>query len=110
MIQLGVARSLNGVSIRLTTERWAHIIEAHDNMVGLHEWVLEAIADPDTIAAGWDDGLIAIQHRTETPKGEKHIIAVYREIDQADGFVITAFMTSNVRKIRKRGVLWQQSP
>ena len=109
MTILGKAVSQNGVPIRLTTERWSHIVEAHDYMAGLHEWVLTAIAEPDIIAWGWERSLMAIQHLLETPLGERHMIVVYREVTEGDGFVVTAFMTSNVRKVLKRGVLWQRS-
>ena len=105
---LAVADSYNGVSIRLTHERWGHIVEAHDYMAGLHEWVLETIAEPDVIAKGWAGGLIATQYYPETPITEKHLVVVYRELDPTDGFVITAFMTSNVERVWKRGTLWQR--
>ena len=39
MTILGKAVSKNSVSIRLTAERWAHIVEAHDYMAGFHERV-----------------------------------------------------------------------
>ena len=106
---LAVADSRNGLSIRLTYERWGHIVEAHDYMAGLHDWVLETVADPDTIIKGWTGSLIATRHYPETPITEKHLVVVYREIGPADGFVITAFMTSKVEKVWKRGILWQRS-
>ena len=106
---LAVADSRNGVSIRLTHERWGHIVEAHDYMAGLHDWVLETVADPDAIIEGWTTSLIATRHYSSTPITEKHLVVVYREIDALDGFVITAFMTSRVDKVRKRGVVWQRS-
>jgi hypothetical protein len=105
---LGLADSRNGVPIRLTHERWSHIVEAHDYMAGLHEWVLETIADPDAIVTGWEGSLIATKHYPSTPITEKDMIVVYRELDPADGFVITAFMTSKVEKVRQRGLLWQR--
>lgn len=107
--QLGSATSRNGVPIRLSAERWAHIVEAHDYMAGLHEWVLESIADPDAVAVGWEGALIATQHREDTPLGEKDVVVVYREAEADEGFVITAFMTSRVDKVWKRGVIWQRS-
>lgn len=106
---LAVADSHNSVPIRLTHERWGHIVEAHDYMAGLHEWVLETIADPDAIAKGWVGGLIATRYYPETPITEKHLVVVYRELDPTGGFVITAFMTSKVERVWKRGTLWQRS-
>lgn len=106
---LGVTDSLNSVPIRLTYERWAHIVEAHDYMAGLHDRVLETVAEPDVIVRGWKESSIATRYYPQTPITEKHLVAVYREIDPTDGFVITAFMTSKVEKVWKRGTLWQRS-
>ncbi len=109
LMLLGVAASRNGVPIRLSSERWTHIVEAHDYMAGLHEWVLEAVADPDAIVAGAGNEFIATQHRDETPIGAKDVVVAYREVSPEDGFVITAFMTSQVGRIHARGVLWKRS-
>ena len=106
---LGVAISHNGVPIRLTAERWAHIVEAHDYLAGLHEWVLETIGDPDAVVVGWEGALIATQRRESTRLGEKHVVVVYREAGSQDGFVITAFLTSRVEKVWKGGMVWQRS-
>ncbi|NOZ06363.1 MAG: hypothetical protein GXP41_08455 [Chloroflexi bacterium] len=95
--------------IRLTYERWGHIVEAHDYMAGLHDLVVETVAEPDTIVVGWSGSLIATRYYLETPITEKHLIAVYRETKPTDGFIITAFMTSKVEKVWKRGILWQRS-
>jgi len=43
------AISKNGVPIRLTEERWFHIVENHDDLAGHYEEVLEAVEDPDYI-------------------------------------------------------------
>jgi hypothetical protein len=41
--------SKNGVPIRLTDERWAHITEEHCELAGLRLEVLETITDPSRI-------------------------------------------------------------
>ncbi len=51
---------------------------------------------------------MATRHYPSTPITEKHMIVVYRELHDADGFVITAFMTSRVDKVWQRGLLWQR--
>ncbi|MHC1599717.1 MAG: hypothetical protein ACXQS5_02720 [Candidatus Methanospirareceae archaeon] len=38
--------SVNGVPIRLTDERWTHIVENHDDMAGYYFDVLETVANP----------------------------------------------------------------
>ncbi len=45
-------RSVDGVPIRLTEERWFHIVENHDDMAGHHDDVLETVADPDLVLPG----------------------------------------------------------
>jgi YD repeat-containing protein len=106
---LGSANSPNGVPVRLTYERWGHIVEAHDYMAGLHDWVLETVAEPEVIASGWTGSLIATRHFSPTPISDKHLVVVYREVDRDNGFVITAFLTSKIEKVWKRGILWQRS-
>jgi len=105
---LGIAYSKNGAPIRLTHERWTHIIEAHDYMAGLHDWVLETIGEPDVLVTGWAGSLIATRQYPETPITEKDLIVVYRETSPSDGFIITAFMTSKVEKVWKRGIRWRR--
>ena len=44
--------SKNGILIRITDERWTHVVESHDYMAGNLELVVETIEDPDYIVAG----------------------------------------------------------
>ncbi len=99
--------SQNGVPIRLTYKQWAHIVESHDYMAGYVDAVLETLSEPDYIVQGWTDELIALKYYGKTIISEKYAVVVYRELN-GDGFVITAFMTSQADKILKRGVLWQR--
>lgn len=76
--------SKNGVSIRLTDERWAHITEEHCEIAGLRSEVLETVLQPERILVGGDGELIALR---ELEQG-KYLVVVYREqVD--DGFIIT---------------------
>ena len=103
---LETVTSKNEIPIRLTYKQWSHIIEAHDYMAGNLDVVLESIEEPDYIIRGWKDELIALKHYSETSISEKYAVVIYKENDE--GFVITAFMTSNKDKILKRGILWQK--
>jgi hypothetical protein len=69
--------------IRITDERWMHVVESHDYIAGNRELVVETVADPDA-----------------------HVV-VYRELEN-DGFLITAFMTSAPETILQKGVIWQR--
>ncbi len=44
-----IVESVNGVSIRITQERWLHITEEHPEMAGHYFEVLETITDPAAI-------------------------------------------------------------
>ena len=98
-----VAHSRNGVPIRLSSGRWAHIVEHHDDMAGYRDLVLETIEEPDAIARGRSGELLALK-----VLGHRTLVAVYREVSRADGFVITSFFTTEPDRIQKRGVVWQK--
>lgn len=95
------AVSKNGVVIRLTDERWAHITEEHGELSGLRSEVLETVLLSERILAGSEGELIAIRKMEH----DKHLIVVYRE-QEDDGFIITAFLTSKVRSLAKRRQIW----
>jgi hypothetical protein len=52
--------SKNGVPIRLTDERWAHIMEVHGELAGLRLEIVETIANPTEIFAGNHGELLAV--------------------------------------------------
>lgn len=58
---MDVAFSKNGVPIRLTDERWFHIVENHDDLAGYYDEVLQTIEDPDVILRGHAGALIAVK-------------------------------------------------
>lgn len=43
---ISVVPSKNGVPIRLTDERWAHMTEEHDELADLRQEVLQTVAEP----------------------------------------------------------------
>jgi hypothetical protein len=93
--------SKNGIPIRLTDERWAHITEEHCELAGLRLEVMETVANPVRILAGKGGEFLAVR---EIGPG-KYLVVVYREVDR-DGFVITAFVTSRVNSLNRRVQLW----
>jgi hypothetical protein len=92
------AVSKNGVPIRLTEERWLHIVENHDDLAGYYDTVLDAVEDPDLILPGYRGALIAV-------KGLARRRYLYKELSKKDGFVITAYVTS---KVTMRPVIWRR--
>ncbi|HZA29309.1 MAG TPA: hypothetical protein VE735_07000 [Gammaproteobacteria bacterium] len=98
---INTVTSKNGITIRLTDERWAHITEEHCELAGLRMEVLETVFQPERILAGGEGELIAV---CELEQG-KFLVVVYRELVD-DGFIITAFLTRRIRFLAKRKQLW----
>ena len=46
---MDIAVSKAGIPIRLTDERWFHIVENHDDVAGYYDEVLLTVEDPDLI-------------------------------------------------------------
>jgi len=92
----------NGIPIRLPDERWIHLTEGHSEMAGYYSDVLETMEDPDAIYEGISGDLLAIK---KMKKG-KYIVAVYKEMSETDGSVITALLTSRLRQFERRKKIW----
>ena len=100
---LNTVVSQRGVPIRLTGERWSHVVEEHCELAGMLHEVLEAVALPDRILAGNAGECLAVK----AAGTGKSLVVVYREdAAQQDGFVITAFATSRIRSLERRPQLW----
>ena len=97
-----IVQSKNGVPIRLTEERWLHITEEHSEMAGYYFEVLETAHEPEAIYEGRTEELLAAR---KIEQG-KYLIVVYKEMNEEDGFVITAFLTRRIRQIERRTKLW----
>jgi hypothetical protein len=94
-----IVRSVHGIPIRLTGERWSHIAENHDDLAGRMDDVLDAVERPSWVTRGYGGTLIAWK-----PYGRGRFLSViYRELSRSDGFIVTAFFTS---KPRKRDRVW----
>jgi hypothetical protein len=101
-----VVRSRNGVAVRLTEDRWRHIIHRHPEMVEQREPVLETMTDPELIQEGDYGALLAIRLFPKTPLTKKYLVVVYRELRREDGFIVTAYFTS--RPSHERITLWKR--
>lgn len=99
---MDIAYSINGVPIRLTYERWYHIIENHDDLASYFFDVLETVEHPEFVMKGNKGTLKA----TKSMGKKKWLVAVYREISKTDGFVITAYFLDDKPKGE---IIWQQN-
>jgi hypothetical protein len=98
-----LSKSISGKTIRLTDERWVHIVEGHPEMAGYLNDVLFTIASPDLLLKGGDNEVLASIYK----RPDKLLVVVYNEAEN-DGFVITAFFTSKIDQLLKRKILWQK--
>jgi len=100
-----ITYSVNNLPVRLTDERWTHIVESHDDMAGYYFDVLETIANPTWIFVGDEvDELWAVKRISE----RKAMLVIYKESkDKKDSFIITAFFTTQIRKLLRRKIIWQ---
>jgi hypothetical protein len=104
---IGSVISKNGKEIRLSEERWYHIVESHDYMAGNQDIIFETLESPDIIVEGRKEEFIALKYYAKTSISEKHAVVIYKE-QENQGFVITAFMTSKPESIMQKGVLWKK--
>ncbi len=99
---MDIVKSINGVPIRLTEERWYdHIVFNRPNMSGYKQAVLEAVANPQFILRGKDGSKIAVVNLGR----RRWLHVVYREISKTDGFVITAIIKNHYNE---NLVIWTQ--
>ena len=96
-----ITYSVNEVPIRLTYERWYHIIENHDDLAGHFHEILETIEMPELIIRGNNGSLKAAKNFGKN----KWLVAVYKELSKKDGFVITAYFLSTKPKGE---IIWQR--
>ena len=101
---MNTAKSVNEVTIRLPAERWVHISEEHAEMAGYLYDVLETIEQPLIIFEGNAGELIAAREIT----AGKYLLVIYREVNDEDGFVITAFLTRRWKQVERRKKLWSR--
>lgn len=94
---MDISYSKNGVPIRLTDERWEHIVSNKEYMERRYDDVLRAIENPSMILRGYNSSLIAVHNLARN----SFLHVVYREVKKDDGFVITAFITRNVNRSQK---------
>ena len=95
------AYSVNGVPIRLTYERWCHIVENHDELTSYFYDVLDTVGKPELIVRGNKGSYKA----TRNIGRRKWLVVVYKELSKSDGFVITAYFLDSKPKGE---IIWQQ--
>ena len=95
------AKSVNGVPILLPLERWKHILKRH-HFEGLQEAILETVQKPKDVYIPINNltGQYMARntkHRIATKLTTDNLVVHYKEMPQADGFIITAHLISDER-------------
>ena len=101
-----IIKSHNQVPVRLTDERWKHIVLRHPEMDEQRERVLETLGKPDIIQRGDFGELLALRFFKQTPLTSKFLVVVYKEVSLEDGFILTAYCAS--RPAAGRQTIWKQ--
>jgi len=97
---MDTAYSVNGVPIRLSYERWYHIVENHDDLASTFHEILDAVENPDVVVRGSHGALRAGKNRGRG----RWLVVVYRERSKRDGFIITAYLLAG----RPKGeIVWR---
>jgi hypothetical protein len=98
---LGIADSVNGVPIRLTDERWEHILDSHPEMASYQETILDAVENPDYILTSRRGALAAV-----VVLGRKAFLHVfYVEKGRHDGFILSAYLEGEMDKAK---IIWRK--
>src|SRR5436309_1258459 len=98
---LGRAYSVNGVPIRLTEERWEHILDSHPELASYRETLLDAVGNPDYILASRRGALAGVI--VLGPKAFLHVF--YVEKSRKDGFILSARVEE---KMDKAKIVWRK--
>ena len=98
---LGISHSINGVPIRLTEERWEHVLDSHPELASYRETVLEAVENPDYILSSRRGALAAV-----IVLGRKAFLHVfYVEKNRYDGFILSARIAE---KLDRAKIIWRK--
>jgi hypothetical protein len=81
-------------------------MQRHPDMETQRERVLEALVEPDMIQEDDFGTLLAARLYPETPLTRKYLVVVYRETSAADGFILTAYLASQLSA--RRDTLWKR--
>lgn len=99
-----IIRSINNIPIRLTSERWEHIVRKHPEMESQRDRILETISMPDIVQKGDFGELLAVRFYPQTPLTQKHLVVAYREAGSTDGYILTAYLAR--RPSARRETVW----
>lgn len=99
---MDISYSVDGIPVRLTEERWFHIVENHDEVAGYYDEVLDTVANPEVVLPGYGSSLVAVRNYGQ----RRYLCVIYRQLSSTDGFIITAYFS---RKIDRKKAIWKRT-
>ena len=88
--------SFDGRKIVLRQERWRHIVLRHPELKNMAALILFAVAHPDEVYLDPTGAFHALKHVSDI---SDFIVVIYTANDE--GYIRTAYYTSNIRKVRR---------
>jgi len=87
-----------GRTIRLTDERWRHILD-HPEMRAQRSRLVETLSAPDAVVATVADETVLAYHRPyeRTPVTRKYLVVIVK-LREDDAFMTTAFFASRAKR------------
>lgn len=112
MAVIATVTSINGVPIRLSKERWLHVIEHHEELEPFQREIVLTIADPDLVylsPVSLKPSYAAVKSIPKLVEAglARNLIVHYREVSHSDGFILTALVMSDER-VERRFRLWRR--
>lgn len=103
---LGIVKSISGIPVRLTQERWEHITTSHLEIdTKDYKSILNIVKNPDAILKGDTGELLAVKKQ---PRKRTWNVVAYKEVSEEDGFILTAYFTTDANWLFKREIVWSK--
>lgn len=99
---VAVVDSANCVPIRLSEERWNHILKGHGELGGFQVELLLTVSRPEAVyrpPSGRRPQFAAVRRfdRLRASGLAENLVVHYREVSVDDGFILTSYVVSNSR-------------
>lgn len=88
--------AFDGTKVKLRPERWRHIVLRHPELKNSAETILDTVAHPDEVYVDPTGAFHALKHVNNV---SDFLVVIYSIEDE--GYIRTAYYTSNTRKTRR---------
>jgi hypothetical protein len=93
-----VYRDIFGNKVRLTQERYSHIIE-REELIGEDDKIEETLSVPDVVKLSrYDPNVLLYYKLYESTPVTKKFLTVVTKVMQQDSFILTAFFSDKIKE------------